>query len=120
MAPAELEKQIVSLYSSQLVSKEVSVAVESSAFPVFVTGAILRPGRIMSDRPITALEAIMEAGGFDYTKANIKAVRVIRQEGKQVNNYSLNLKPLLRGKQSEPFYLKPSDILYVPERFTWF
>ena len=31
-----------------------------------------------------------------------------------------DLKLVLQGKQSEPFYLKPSDIIYVPEKFAWF
>jgi len=47
-------------------------------------------GKIMSDRPITALEAIMEAGGFDYTKANLKAVTVIRTENGQTEHHKLN------------------------------
>ena len=69
---------------------------------------------------MTALEAIMEAGGFDYTKANLKDVEVIRQEGGQTKNYSLNLKLVMEGKSSEPFHLKPADIIYVPEKFSWF
>lgn len=118
--PSELEADLLKVYGPQLQFKEVVVALESSAFPVFVTGAVLRPGRIMSDRPITALEAIMEAGGFDYTKANLKAVVIIRHEEGQVKNFKLNLKLPLEGKQSEPFYLKPSDIVYVKERFSFF
>jgi len=120
MTPAELEKEVLKLYATQLISKEVTVTVESSSFPVFVTGAVIRPGKISSDHPITALEAIMEAGGFDYTKANLKAVVVVRTEEGRVKNYTLNLKLALEGKQSEPFYLKPSDIIYVPEKFSWF
>jgi polysaccharide export outer membrane protein len=118
--PTELEADLLKVYGPQLQFKEVVVALESSAFPVFVTGAVLRPGRIMSDRPITALEAIMEAGGFDYTKANIKAVVIVRHEDGQVKNFKLNLKLPLEGKQSKPFYLKPSDIVYVKERFSFF
>ena len=41
----------------------------------------------------------MEAGGFDETRANMKAVRVIRQEGSQVKNYYVNMKALLEGVQ---------------------
>jgi polysaccharide export outer membrane protein len=120
MTPAELEKEIIKLYSSQLVSKEVTVTLISSSFPVFVTGAVIRPGKILSDHPIAVLEAIMEAGGFDYAKANLGAVAVIRHEQGHVKNYTLNLKLVLQGKQSTPFYLKPSDIVYVPEKFSWF
>jgi polysaccharide export outer membrane protein len=117
---AQMEKELLKLYGPQLQTKEVTVAIESSAFPIYVTGSVLRPGKIMSDRPLTALEAIMEAGGCDYSKANLKAVTVIRQENGKVQHFKLNLKGVLKGEQNEPFKLKPSDIIYVPERFTWF
>ena len=120
LTPSQLEKELVKLYGPHLQTKEVLVAVESSAFPVYVTGAVLRPGKIMSDRPITALEAIMEAGGFDYTKANLKAVTVIRTENGKTEHHKLNLKPVLQGQGTEPFNLKPFDIIYVPEKFNWF
>jgi polysaccharide export outer membrane protein len=111
---------LIKVYGPQLQTKEVSVAVQSSAFPVYVTGAVLRPGKILSDRPLTALEAIMEAGGFDYTKANLKSVRVLRTQDGKTEHYTLNLKRVLQGQDSEQFSLKPSDILYVPEKFNLF
>jgi len=120
MTTEALQQNLVTLYAPQLSTKEVTVTVASSSFPVFVTGSVVRPGKIMSDHPITALDAIMEAGGFDYTKANLKAVRVIRHEGDRVENYTLNLKLVLDGKESKSFYLQPSDIVFVPERFSWF
>ncbi|MGA2603331.1 MAG: polysaccharide biosynthesis/export family protein [Verrucomicrobiia bacterium] len=120
LTPADLEKEILKLYSSQLVTKEVTVTVTSSSFPIFVTGAVIRPGKILSDHPITALEAIMEAGGFDYSKADLGHVRVVRNRKDGTKNYTLNLKEALEAKQSTPFYLKPSDIVYVPEKFSWF
>jgi polysaccharide export outer membrane protein len=120
LAPSDMEKQLIELYGPQLQVKEVTVTMESSAFPIYVSGAVLRPGKILSDRPISAMEAIMEAGGFDYNKANMKSVRVIRHEQGRTEYHSLNLKRELQGKQTEPFALKPLDIIYVPERFTWF
>jgi len=118
--PKELEKDLVDLYSTQLLSKEVTVEVQSSSFPVYVSGSVLRPGKVMSDHPITALEAVMEAGGYDNTKANLKRVTIIRHEGKSTRNYIVNLKRVVDGKASESFYLKPGDIVIVPERFSWF
>jgi len=118
--PKELEKELLDLYSTQLVSKEVTVEVQSSSFPVYVSGSVLRPGKVMSDHPITALEAVMEAGGYDYTKANLKGVTIIRHEGNSTRNYIVNLKRVVDGKSSESFYLKPGDIVIVPERFSWF
>jgi len=120
LTPKEMEKQLLQLYGPLLQTKEVSVSVDSSAFPVYVTGAVLRPGKILSDRPLTALEAIMEAGGFDYTRANLKSVRVLRTQGGRTDHYTVNLKRVLQGQEGEQFPLKPADIVYVPERFNLF
>jgi polysaccharide biosynthesis/export protein len=118
--PDELQAKLIELYAPQISSKEVTVTVESSSFPVFITGCVLRPGEITSDHPITALEAIMEAGGFDYTRANIKSVRVIRRENGVSESHKLNLQPDMEGKNNNPFFLKPSDIVYVPEKLSLF
>ncbi|MCX6899502.1 MAG: polysaccharide biosynthesis/export family protein [Verrucomicrobia bacterium] len=120
LTPTEFEKNLVKLYASEIVSKEVNVTVITSNLPIYVNGAVLRAGKILSDHPITALEAIMECGGFDFGKANTAAVTVIRYEDNQVKTYSLNLKLALEGQQVDPFYLKANDIIYVPERFAWF
>ncbi len=117
----QLQQNLIKLYSSQISSKELTVTVVSSSIPVFVTGAVLRPGKVSFDPPIMPLEAIMEAGGFDMTKADMKNVKVMRynKEGR-VENYYFNLRSLMQGKQIETFYLKPFDIIYVPEKFNWF
>ncbi|MEO6996145.1 MAG: polysaccharide biosynthesis/export family protein, partial [Lacunisphaera sp.] len=120
LTPNGLEQDLLKVYAAQLVSKEVSVTVVSSTFTVFVSGAVVRPGKIVSDHPLTALEAVMEAGGFDRTKADMRAVVVTRQDASQYKNYTVDLKSVLDGKQTEPFYLKPADVVYVPELFSWF
>jgi len=120
MTPLELEQKMVDLYAEQLSSKLVTVEVVSSSIPIYVTGMVLRQGKIMSDHPITPLGAVMEAGGFDYNTANPKDVVVIRREGNIMKNYKFNLKAVLQGKQEEIFFLKPYDIVYVPQRFSMF
>ncbi len=120
LTPDGLREKLVALISPQIGSKEVNVALQTSTFPVFVNGSVMRPGKILSDHPITALEAIMEAGGFDLNTANLKAVKVIRNEAGSLKNYVVNLKAVLDGKSDKPFYLKPGDIVFVPERFQMF
>jgi polysaccharide export outer membrane protein len=120
LTPAQLEKSILDTFGSQLVSKEVAVTIDSSTYPVFVNGAVLRPGKIEATRPITALEAIMEAGGFDYAKANLKMVKVIRTQGSEVKTFIVDLRGVRSGAPIPPFYVRPSDIIFVPERFNLF
>ena len=120
LTPDDLQKKLIDLYAPQISSKEVTVSLLSSTFPVFVNGEVAHPGKVMSDHPMTALEAVMEAGGFNPDTANMKAVKVNRLEGGKYKSYQLNLKDILDGKTSAPFYLKPNDIVYVPERFQLF
>ena len=120
LRPQELEVELMKLYGPELQVQEVTVAVQSSSFPVYVAGAVLRPGKVLSERPLSALEAIMEAGGFDPVKANLKKVKVVRQEDGHAVHHTLDLKRALDGKEAEPFALQPFDIIYVPERFAWF
>jgi polysaccharide export outer membrane protein len=114
--PAQLEKEILKLYEAQLVTNEVTVTLETPGYPVFVVGAVLKPGRQMAERPVTALESIVEAGGFMMDRANMKAVVVIRKENESLRHYILDLKSVLNGKSTQMFYLRPMDIVYVPER----
>ncbi len=118
--PAMLEADLVTGYAPQLNSKEIKVTVVSSSFSVFVSGAVLKPGKIMPERAVTALDAVMEAGGFDMAKADLKAVRVIRRVGGKTTNYVVDLDAALRGQQSTDLFLKPFDIVFVPERFSLF
>jgi protein involved in polysaccharide export with SLBB domain len=117
--PAEIQTELRKAYASQLVSSEVNVTVAAAPFAVFVTGAVARPGKISSDRALTALEAVMEAGGFDRTKANPHAATVIRMVKGESRRVVLDLQSLIDGSTSTPFYLEAYDIVYVPERF-WF
>lgn len=117
-SPAELEKDVLKLYEATLVTKEVLVTVESSAYEVYVGGAVLRPGKIMASRPITVVEVIMEAGGLAEGRAKGSAVVVTRTEANTVRRYRLDVQAMLEGKSTLRFYLRPSDVVYVPDR--WF
>lgn len=119
LTPSDMEKELVKRYEKELSTPEVTVTVESSAYPIYLTGAIMRPGKIMCDRPLTALEAVMEAG-VDYSKSNLKKVVVIRHEKGKVLRFPLNLKAELQGTPVPSFELKTGDIIFVPERFSWF
>jgi polysaccharide export outer membrane protein len=118
--PEDLQAELIKLYQPQVQTKQIIVTVQSSTYPVYVTGAVLRPGEIQANKPMTPLEAIMQAGGFDTTKANSKNVIIIRQEKNGTKKYTLNLKKLMEGTTEKPFYLEPSDIIFVPEKFQWF
>jgi polysaccharide export outer membrane protein len=120
MLPSDLQAKLVTAYASQISTKEVIVQVQSSTFPVYVTGAVLKPGKVLSDHPMTALDAVMEAGGPNYDTANLKQVKIDRNVDGVMQHYTVDLKALLVGKETKSFYLQPGDIIYVPEAFSPF
>lgn len=118
---AEIEKALLDLYAAQLVIKEVTVGLESTGFPVLVSGAVLKPGRVQSTRSMTVLEAIVEAGGFLEGRADMKHVRIVRLEKDgTTRTLIVDLKSALSGKSAEAVYVRPSDVINVPERFSFY
>lgn len=114
--PAELEQELLKLYDKELVLKQVTVTLQSTSYPVYVSGLVVRPGKVLCDRPMTALEVIMEAGGFDHARANMKRVTVVRTENGQIKHFKLNLKAVLDGNSTQRFYVRPRDIVHIPEK----
>ena len=109
------QDELSHLYEPQLQNSEVVVALDTRSAPVYVSGAVNHPGKIVIEGPITALEAIMEAGGFTEGLGNPKRVRLIRIENGRHTTHILDLSPPLKGQTITAFYLKPKDVIYVPE-----
>ncbi len=112
----ELKADLVKAYAAYLKSEEISVSLSQANASVYVTGAVLKPGRIPMERPLTVLDAVMEAGGYDQTKAKISRVTVLRIEGGKQQTFQIDLQKALNGGTSQPFYLKPFDTVHVPEK----
>ena len=114
--PDELQAELTRLYKPLVKANQLTVALAAAAASVYVSGAVLRPGRIPMERPLTVLDAIMEAGGFDYNKAKLSDVKVFRVENGSQQQYRLDLKRTMKGQDSSLFYLKPFDTVHVPEK----
>lgn len=113
---SSLQQSLTSLYQPRLQDSTVTVSLTGTDAGVYVSGAVMRPGKIMLYRPMTALEAVMEAGGF-APAANPKQVVVVRTQGGKSKNYTLNLYGSLHGVESTPFHVRPYDVIFVKERF---
>lgn len=113
----ELQAQLTRMYKEQLQNSEVVVSLDAPAAVVYVTGAVGKPTRVALDRPMTAFEAIMEAGGFQAGLANLKKVTLIRSEHGKHKTFKLVVNSTITQSSSEAIYLKPYDVIYVGERF---
>jgi polysaccharide export outer membrane protein len=109
-----LQSQLTGLYQSHLQNPTVLVGVDQMAACVYVSGEVMKPGKVPLDRPMTAFEAIMEAGGFSKF-ANPKQVVVVRNNNGKSERYALNMSDTLSGVSSSSFYLRPYDTVYVKQ-----
>lgn len=114
--PLELQNELAKIYKPETQEDTVTVKLVSAMSSVYVSGAVFRPGKVVMERPLTALEAVMEAGGFDPTRAKLSDARVLRIEGGRQHVYHVDLSRVLEGNEEAPFYLKPFDIVHVPSK----
>ncbi len=115
LTPDELRQRLVTAYADKLKDPEINVVVTSyDSQRVYVGGEVRTPGVLRIQGRMTAMDAVLQAGGFVKESAKMKQVIVIRQaEGRQYAQ-RVNLKRALNKPESEPFYLAPRDIVYVP------
>jgi polysaccharide export outer membrane protein len=118
--PLQLQAELLRLYGPLVKDDVITVKVVAAVASIYVSGAVIRPGKIALERPMTVMEAIMEAGGFDPTRALLSQVAVLRLESGRQVVYHVNAKRILKGEDDLPFYLKPFDIVNVPTKLLSF
>jgi polysaccharide export outer membrane protein len=119
MTAQELQKELYTRYKKYM--KEVDIAIFVQSFVelyVYVGGHVNEPGIVYMDRqhPFTAMEAIMKAGGINTEMANYENVVLLQHKAGKWKHMKLDMQNVLLGKNENPTYLKPFDILYVPPR----
>jgi protein involved in polysaccharide export with SLBB domain len=114
--PGALQQELIKLYTPELKNPSLIVSVKSLRNNlVFVGGEVVRPGNIEMPGRLTAFEAISHAGGFKTQTAAVDSVVVIRSRNGKHYGTRLNFKDILAGKEVHPFYLRPSDVVFVPQ-----
>lgn len=114
-SPSELRDDLIKLYAVQVRHPELAVIVRGlNKRRVYVGGEVNKPGLVDVPGEMTALEAIMQSGGFNLEKAEVRNVIVVRHKDGCLVGHSLDFKEALAGHEAQPFYLQPRDIVYVP------
>jgi protein involved in polysaccharide export with SLBB domain len=111
----ELAEYLKQQTSGRLRDPEVVVSVtEFAPKTIFVAGEVGRPGRVPYRRGLTALQAVIEAGGFADT-ARIDQVVLVRADGagKSVSR-TLDVEAAMKEGEAEPIFLAPYDVVFVP------
>jgi polysaccharide export outer membrane protein len=80
-----------------------------------VVGSVKNPGVVTYREGITAFDAILAVGGFDEF-ANEKEVIIVRGEGDDTKEITVNMKNVLKkGKIDDNVVLEPGDMIIVKE-----
>ncbi len=113
--PEQLDQYLTELYEDKLKEPVITTVVKSFGNrQVYVGGEVQDPGFIELRDGMTALEAIMSAGGVDNLSANASDVLVIRHVEGQRFAKLLDFNAPIDDPQSEPLVLVPRDIVFVP------
>jgi polysaccharide export outer membrane protein len=117
---AQAEKLIHNLYDKDyLVDPQITVTVVTySTQAVNVLGSVDKAGEvdIPPDRPLTLLQAIAQAGGFNRLadRKHIKLSRV-GADGKTTTS-TINADEIIQSETSDQWVLQKSDVIFVPEK----
>jgi protein involved in polysaccharide export with SLBB domain len=114
--PEELAAELAEKYSTEYKQPEVAVIIKTfSGHRVFVGGEVRKPGTVTLAGPLTVMQAISQAEGFN-DGAKISDVSVIRRgPTNEPTSMVVNLKKAMDGSDpKQDMELKPYDIIYVP------
>jgi polysaccharide biosynthesis/export protein len=115
ISPSELKSQVEKKLSEFLSAPEVTIIVDAiQSYRIYVLGKVQKPGVISVEKPVTVLQALALAGGFqDYAKD--QEMTIIRSYGKENILFEFNYREVIRGKRPEQnITLRAGDVVVVP------
>lgn len=117
LQPSQVSAQIAAkLKDGLLRSPQVSIYVhEQSSKKIHVLGQVAKPGTFSYTVGMNIVEAITQAGGFTPLAAKNSATVTRAEAGRQVI-YRVRAGDISDGTAAN-FFLRPGDIVSVPERF---
>ena len=115
LKPAQLTAVLEQKFSGLIERPSVVVIVrELQNRKVYIGGAVQQPGVLDMSGTMTALSAIMQAGGFNMQEAELQNIIVLRHEAGNIKSFCLNFQDALNGETPHaPFYLHAQDIVFV-------
>ena len=115
ISPGELKARIEERLKDYMDSPNVTIIVEAiQSYKIYITGKVKKPGSMMVEKPVTVLQAIPLAGGFDEY-ANDSEITIIRNNGNENILLNFNYKDVIKGRKPEQnVVLRSGDVVVVP------
>lgn len=113
--PEELKEKIEESLKEYIEFPNVTVMVDAiQSYRVFVTGQVAKSGPIMTEKPITVLQAIALAGGI-LTLAKPADTTITRSTAEGDRVFRFNYPEVIKGEHSnQNIFLKTGDVVVVP------
>lgn len=116
-----LEKKLTHLLSPDYFNDpQITVFVEKyHSRRIFILGEVNNPGSydIPAEKELTVVEAISLAGGFTEAAA-VNKTKIVRVEDGLEKTMVVKIKEITKGgDKSKDIFLKPNDIIIVPQSF---
>jgi polysaccharide export outer membrane protein len=115
MTTAEVKKDLTGKFTPLIPGADVTVRmVETHSKKVFLDGKVRRVGPLDLHGPMTILQAINTAGGFnDYAKVN--KIYILRNVNGKQTRIDFDYNAVVRkGRPDKDIPLEPDDYIYVP------
>ena len=115
ISPGELKTQIERKLKEYIDSPNVTIIVDAiQSYRVFVTGKVQKPGAILAEKPITVLQALAMAGGFqEYAKTS--EMSILRYYENENIVFKFDYGEVTKGKNSnQNILLRSGDVVVVP------
>lgn len=111
----ELEEALKKKSSKNLRDPEVRVTIrEFAPRNVFVTGEVGRPGLVEYQKDLTALQAVIRAGGFLDTSLTDNVILIRAANDDRMISRTVNLEETVSQEMERALRLAPNDVVYVP------
>jgi polysaccharide export outer membrane protein len=115
ISPGELRDRIEGKLKEYLTAPNVTVIVDAiQSYRIYVVGKVQKPGALVVEKPVTVLQALALAGGFqDFAKDS--EITVIRTYAKENIVFEFNYRDVIKGKQPmQNILLRSGDVVVVP------
>jgi len=115
LTPVELKEQMETRLKEYVDSPNVTVIIQAiQSYKVYVIGEVQTPGGIVVEKPITVLQALTLAGGFQQY-ADESEISIVRTTGRDHLVFEFNYKDVIKGKKAEQnILLRSGDVVVVP------
>jgi polysaccharide export outer membrane protein len=111
----QLQERIAERLREFVASPNVSVVViRIASLSVSIVGRVSKPGVYYLGSPMTVLDLLARAGGFQED-AKTKKIKIVRKEAGRTSQFSFNYKDAAEGKNlQQNITLKKGDVVIVP------